>query len=160
MSGGSWSGFASALRDEAAALAKVESVSLALTNALVERDVARIIAINEQLEAVRLSHHAVQAKRQAMQRRGFGDLSLNAVIDYAPHGLSLKLRGYAQDLAYRAISIGITTRNNKSLILAGMDRLLKVVTLLQRSTSDQPRTYKRRGLVPPPDNSVLVSRKA
>jgi hypothetical protein len=160
MSSGSWSEFTSALRTEAAALAVVDRISVTLTSALVERDAARIGSINEQLEGARLAHHASQSRRFAMQRQGFGDMPLAKVIDYAPRNLAMKLRGYTSDLAYRAISIGITTRNNKSLILAGMDRLLKVVTLLQHSTSDQPRTYKRRGFVPPPDNSVLVSRKA
>jgi hypothetical protein len=160
MSAESWGGFADALRQECAELARVEDISLALTSALIERNASRIGSVNEQLEAARVAHQAMQAKRHAMQRRGFGELPLTKVIDYAPRAVAMKLRGYSSQLAYRAISIGITTRNNKSLILAGMDRLLKVVTLLQRTASDQPRTYRRRGVVPPPDNSVLVSRKA
>lgn len=160
MSSDSWEAFAEALRAETELLARIDRDSIALTEALVRRDAARIEAVNRRLEANRLAHHHASVRRQTMQRRGFGEMALHQVIDYAPRKLKLRLRGYFSELSQRAISIQITTRNNKGLILAGMDRLLKVVSLLQRATAEQPRTYKRRGFVPPPDNSVLVSRKA
>jgi hypothetical protein len=63
------------------------------------------------------------------------------------------------ELTTTSISLGITTSNNKALILSGMDRLMKVTAALQKAHSDGPGTYKRRGVVPPPSNSVLMSSK-
>lgn len=160
MSGDSWSVFGEALREEAELLAKVESCALELTRALVEKDLARIQDVNARMERERVAHQTAAKKRQAMQRRGFGDMPLRQVVNYAPRPVALRLRGYCSELTYRAISLRITTRNNKQLIIAGMDRLLKVVTLLQHALADHPRTYRRRGSIAPPDNSVLVSSKA
>jgi hypothetical protein len=152
--------FVEALQLEAELLARLEAGSLELTKALVERDITRITALNGRIETDRAAHQAASKKRQAMQKRGFGEMSLRQVVAYAPRQLSLRARGYCSELTYRAISLGITTQNNKHLILAGMDRLLKIVMVLQRATADQPKTYKRRGFIAPPDNSLLVSSKA
>ena len=160
MSKDSWAAFGEALRQEAAMLARVDAAALVLTNALVRNEIRGIEGANAQLERDRIGHQLAAKARQTMQRRGFGTLTLQQVISYAPRPLALRLRGYSAELTYRAISLGITTKNNKRLILSGMDRLLKVVMLLQRSVADQPRTYKRRGFVPPPDNSILVSSRA
>lgn len=160
MSSDSWAVFAEALREEAELLARVESSALELTGALIEKDLAKIEDANARMERDRLAHQTAARKRQAMQRRGFGEMPLRQVVGYAPRPLALRIRGYCSELTYRAISLRITTRNNKQLIIAGMDRLLKVVTLLQHAMADQPRTYRRRGSIAPPDNSVLVSSKA
>jgi GNAT superfamily N-acetyltransferase len=160
MSSDSWMAFAEALRQEAELLARVDASALALTTALVHNDIRQIEAANTQLERDRIAHHGATRARQTMQRRGFGDMPLQRVVSYAPRKLALRLRGYCSELTYRAISLGITTKNNKTLITSGMDRLLKVVMLLQRSVADNPRTYKRRGFIPAPDNSILVSSKA
>jgi len=160
MSGDSWSAFVEALRREAAQLARLEAESLALTKALVGRELSEIEALAGRIERARLAHQAAWRERQAMQRRGFGEMPLGRVVGYAPRRLALRARGYYSELRYRAISLSITTKNNKRLIVAGMDRLLRVVSLLQRATADRPGTYKRRGFVAPPDNSVLVSSKA
>jgi hypothetical protein len=160
MSSDSWKAFSEALRQEAEMLARLDASAQALTNALVRNEIRAIEAANAQLERDRIGHQGAAKSRQTMQRRGFGAMSLQKVISYAPRSLALRLRGYASELTYRAISLGITTKNNKRLILSGMDRLLKVVMLLQKSASDQPRTYMRRGFVPAPDNSILVSSRA
>jgi hypothetical protein len=160
MSSDSWVAFVEALRVEAECLAKLDASSLELTKALVERDISVVESVNARMECDRLAHQGASRMRQSMQRRGFGAMSLRQVIAYAPKPLVMRARGYFSELTYRAISLGITTQNNKQLILAGMDRLLKVVMLLQRAAAEQPRTYKRRGLMAPPDNSVLVSSKA
>jgi len=159
MSSDSWKAFLEALRHEAELLARVDASALALTDALVQNDVRRIESANARLEQDGRAHQVAAKARQTMQRRGFGDIPLSRVIGYAPRTVRMRLRGYLSELTYRAISVGITTKNNKRLILAGMDRLLKVVMLLQRAVSDQPRTYKRHGFSAP-DNSVLVSSRA
>lgn len=160
MSSDSWAAFAEALRAEAELLARVEASSLELTDALVKNDLRRIEAGNAQLERDRVAHNIASKKRQAMQKRGFGDMPLRRVATYAPRPLAIRIRGYCSELTFRAISIAITTKNNKRLIITGMDRLLKVVSLLQKATAKQPRTYRRRGGMAPPDNSILVSSKA
>jgi hypothetical protein len=41
-----------------------------------------------------------------------------------------------------------------------MERLARTVAVLQRAGTEQTGTYRRRGIVPPPDGSVIVSRRA
>jgi hypothetical protein len=160
MSSDSWAVFVDALRVEAELLASLEASSAELTKALVAHDLARIGAVNDRMERDRLAHQNASKQRQAMQRRGFGTMPLRQVAAHAPRPLAMRVRGYCSELTYRAISLGITTQNNKQLILAGMDRLLKVVSLLQHAVAEQPGTYRRRGRMAPPENSVLVSSKA
>jgi hypothetical protein len=64
------------------------------------------------------------------------------------------------ELGTHGIALRLTVSNNKSLILAGMDRLARTVAVLQRAGTEQTGTYRRRGVVPPPDGSVIVSRRA
>lgn len=160
MSSDSWDVFIEALRQEAELLARLEASSIDLTAALVERDLPLIESVNARMERDRIIHESAAKKRQAMQRRGFGVMSLRQVVAHAPRPLAMRARGYCSELIYRAISLGITTQNNKQLILTGMDRLLKIVMLLQRTAAEQPGTYRRRGRIAAPDNSVLVSSKA
>jgi hypothetical protein len=54
----------------------------------------------------------------------------------------------------------LTVANNRALIVAGLERLARTVAVLQRAGTEQTGTYKRRGVVPPPDGSVFVSRRA
>jgi hypothetical protein len=61
------------------------------------------------------------------------------------------------ELTYGSISLGITIGNNKSLILSGLERLMKVTSKLQESVTERTGVYKRRGYVAPPGASVLVS---
>jgi hypothetical protein len=60
----------------------------------------------------------------------------------------------------RGIAIKLTVDNNKALILAGLERLQKTLALLQQAGAERTGTYRRRGTIPPPSGSVLVSRKA
>ena len=95
-----------------------------------------------------------------MQQRGFGKLPLSKVCGYAPGPVRRQLKGAMAELRGRTIAIRITNRNNKALIAAGMMRLRKTVFTLQQSAAEKPGTYKRRGLVPPPNASILVSQRA
>ena len=70
------------------------------------------------------------------------------------------LHGTAQEITVRGIALQLTVSNNKALILAGMERLARTVAVMQRAGTEQPGTYKRRGTVPPPSGSVIVSRRA
>jgi hypothetical protein len=95
-----------------------------------------------------------------MQRRGFGQLTLRQVCAYAPPATRRRLYWAAHELGIRGISLRLTVQNNKALILAGMDRLARTVAVLQRAGTEQTGTYRRRGIIPPPSGSVLVSRRA
>jgi hypothetical protein len=95
-----------------------------------------------------------------MQARGFGKMSLRQVCTYAPRRFAATFNQRLYELATMSIGVRITTNNNKALIVGGLDRLMKVTSALQRAASQGPGTYRRRGFVPPPTNSVLVSSKA
>jgi hypothetical protein len=112
------------------------------------------------VEARRLLHGTAYAERVAMQRRGFGALTLQQVCAYAPPALRRGLHASAHEIGVRTIGLQITVQNNRALILAGMERLARTVAVLQRAGTEQTGTYRRRGVVPPPDGSVIVSRKA
>lgn len=155
----SWDAFASALQDESALLARVADAAQRLTKALVENDVDRIASIEREIDTARKAYQSASGKRRGMQVRGFGALTLRQVCAYAPRPLWASLNQRLSELTATSISLGITTNNNKALILGGMDRLMKVTAALQKAHSDGPGTYKRRGHVAPPSNSVLVSSK-
>ena len=63
-------------------------------------------------------------------------------------------------MSFGFTALSITNGNNKALILGGMDRLVKIVNVMQKASTEQTGTYKRRGTVPVTDGSVLVSRRA
>ena len=153
----SWDSFANALGDEAAQLGRVNEAALKLTQALVENDADSIVAAERVLDDVRKSYVSAAGRRRGMQARGFGNLTLRQVCAYAPRQLMPTLNQRLVELTTGAISLGITTNNNKAIIASGMERLMKVTSVLQKAASDAPGTYKRRGYVPPPSNSVLVS---
>lgn len=156
----SWDAFAEVLSSETKLLRRVHDAALVLTAALVERNVGKISEAERALDSVRREHLAASGKRRGMQVRGFGALTLRQVCAYAPRPMWPTLNQRIVELTTTSISLGITNNNNKALIMNGMDRLMKVTAALQKAANDGPGTYKRRGYVPPPTNSVLVSSRA
>ena len=156
----SWDSFADALGEEAASLGRVQASALLLTQALVANDVAQITVTQGELESARAAYVSASGKRRGMQVRGFGNLTLRQVCPFAPQRYALFFNQRLAELATRSVSLGITNNNNKSLITAGLQRLFTVTAAIQRATCPEPKTYKRRGFVPPPTNSVLVSSQA
>jgi hypothetical protein len=156
----SWDAFSAALLDEAMLLRRVHDAALALTAALVARNVTQISETERSLDGARRAHLTASGKRRGMQVRGFGTLTLRQVCAYAPRTMWPTLNQRVVELTTTSISLGITNNNNKALIMNGMDRLMKVTAALQKAANDGPGTYKRRGYVPPPTNSVLVSSSA
>lgn len=153
----SWETFIGALADESALLARVNEAAVKLTEALVENDAEKIVSTERALEGARKAYVSAAGRRRGMQSRGFGALTLRQVCAYAPRPLAAQIGQRLVELTTGSISLGITTNNNKALIASGMERLMKVTAVLQKAASDEPGTYKRRGYVPPPSNSVLVS---
>ncbi|MDQ2681666.1 MAG: hypothetical protein M3Y21_11725 [Candidatus Eremiobacteraeota bacterium] len=155
----SWEAFGQALLDESQSLARLNESALKLTDALVQNVASQIESAERAVDRARLAHQTVVAKRRGMQVRGFGQLALTQVCGYAPQSLYRTFNQRLSDISYQTTSIGITNANNKALILGGMERLMKLTSKLQRAGSEMPGTYKRRGFVPPPTGSVLLSSK-
>lgn len=156
----SWDAFAGALQDESILLRRTHQAALVLTKALVKNDPNEILAAEKQLDQARRDYHAASGKRRGMQIRGFGSMTLRQVCMYAPRALWPTLNQRVVELTTTSIGLRLTNNNNKALIASGMQRLMKITAALQKAANDGPRTYKRRGYVPPPTNSVLVSSKA
>ena len=156
----SWESFAAALLDETTLLRRVNDASQRLTLALVANDPTQIMQAERELDGARKAYASACGKRSGMQVRGFGKMSLRQVCAYAPRAIAPALNQRFSELATGAISLRITTANNKALIASGLERLMKVTSVLQRASNDAPGTYRRRGFVPPPTNSVLVSQSA
>ena len=155
-----WARFAEILADECRLLGELGDAALGLTDALVVNDPEAIELAERRVEGQRVLHGTAYAQRVAMQERGFGKLTLAQVCAYAPPALRRSMYAAMHELATRGIALRLTVSNNKSLILAGMDRLARTVAVLQRAGTEQTGTYRRRGIVPPPDGSVIVSRRA
>jgi len=156
----SWEAFLGALADETTALQRLNAAVLALTQSLVSGRAADIAAAERAVERERQAYGRVCGARRGMQMRGFGQKSLREVCSYAPRKLAAAIGGRISELATLSISIRIAAGNNKALIVSGMDRLMKATAAVQRAASEEAGTYKRRGFVPPPRNSVLVSSRA
>jgi hypothetical protein len=156
----SWETFVAALSEEATQLRGVGDAAQRLTQALVANDIAWIAQAERELDTVRRSYQSASGKRRGMQVRGFGTMTLRQVCGYAPQRMWPVLNQRIAEIATTSIALGITTNNNKALIMSGMERLMKVTSVLQKAAGDGPGTYKRRGMIPPPSNSVLVSSKA
>jgi hypothetical protein len=156
----SWDAFASALAEESSLLMRVQDSAQRLTKALVANDVDGISTTERELDSARQAYQSASGKRRGMQVRGFGSMTLRQVCAYAPRQMWPTLNQRLVELTTTSIALGITTNNNKALIMGGMDRLMKITSALQKAYNDGPGTYKRRGFVPPPTNSVLVSSKA
>ncbi len=155
-----WQRFMALLDDERRHLRELGEAALAMTDALVRNDPDVVENTQRLVEARRVLHGTAYAQRIAMQRRGFGTLTLRQVCAYAPPPLRRTVYGAVRDIETQSIALRLTVSNNKALILAGMDRLKRTVAVLQRAGTEQTGTYRRRGIVPPPDGSVLVSRRA
>jgi hypothetical protein len=155
-----WQKFAQLLGEENRLLAELNAAALALTDALVENEPERIDLAERRLEAQRVLHGTAYAQRIAMQRAGFGTLTLDQVCAYAPGTLRRWMYGTVHQIVTRGTELRLTVANNKALILAGLERLARTVAVLQRAGTEQTGTYRRRGIVPPPEGSVIVSRRA
>jgi hypothetical protein len=155
-----WQQFGALVDEERRALRALGDAALAMTTALVQNDPDAIETAERHVEARRVLHGTAYAQRVAMQRRGFGDLTLRQVCAYAPPPVRRALYGVVHDIETCTVALELTVSNNKALILAGMERLARTVAVLQRAGTEQTGTYRRRGIVPPPDGSVIVSRRA
>jgi hypothetical protein len=155
----SWEAFATALQEESVALQRLNVAAQHLTQVLVDGSPETIMEVDRQLNAARAEHQAASSKRRGMQVRGFGTMTLQQVCQYAPRHLAAYMNQRLAELTYGSISLGITIGNNKSLIVAGLERLVNVTTKLQESVTERTGVYKRRGYVAPPGASVLVSSK-
>jgi hypothetical protein len=156
----SWDGFRALLAEESRLLGELGKAALAMTSALVVRDVDAINTSERRLEGQRILHQQAMRRRIQMQRTGFGDLTLEQVCAYAPGPLRRQLVNHSRELTIHGISLSITINNNKALVMAGMERLEKSVQLIAEAMTESTGTYKRRGNVPKPQGSVIVSRKA
>jgi hypothetical protein len=160
MAADSWRTYGDMLAAENKALAQLGAAALEMTQALAGGKPRDIEAADKKVNAYRVVFTVAHDRRMQMQKRGFGDLTLAQVCAYAPAPMRRPMAALVRDMEIRGIALRITISNNKALILAGMERLQRVVRVLQASMSEKPGTYKRRGIVPPPSGSVLVSRKA
>ena len=155
----SWDAFAQALLDESTSIFRLNEAARKLTDALVDNNTAKIDEAERALDACRLEHQKLVATRRGMQVRGFGTMSLRDVCGYAPRHMAYQFNQRLSEITYGTTSLGITNNNNKALILGGMQRLINVTNLLQRSATENTGTYKRRGYATAPNASVLVSSK-
>jgi hypothetical protein len=156
----SWESFTGALQEESAALTRVHECAQRLTQALVHNVPAEIMVAERALDGARRAFQTSSVKRRNMQSRGFGKMTLRQVCRYAPRRLSPTLGQRLYELTTLSINVKISSSNNKALIASGMERLIKITSAMQRAANAEPKTYKRRGFVPPPTNSVLVSSRA
>jgi hypothetical protein len=156
----SWEAFIGAIDAEAASMAKLHKTALVLTRALVQNEPQVIRVASEELEVYRKQHLSHAGKRRSMQRRGFGRLSLREVCKYAPRAFQPYVQNRLAELYYYVTSLRISHENNRALVIAGMERLLKVVEVLRAAQGDQSGTYKRRGIAKKKDSSVIVSQQA
>lgn len=155
----SWEAFAAALQEESLALQRLNAAALHLTQVLTGGTPEDIVEADRHLNAARAVHQGASSKRRGMQVRGFGTMTLQQVCQYAPRHLAAYMNQRMAELTYGSISLGITIANNKSLILAGLERLINITSKLQETMTERTGVYKRRGYVAPPGASVLVSSK-
>ena len=156
----SWDAFVQALTDETQALARVKECAGEMTRVLIGGDPLAISIAERKLDGQRIAYARTTSVRRGMQARGFGPMTLKQVCGYAPRPIALQMHHRLSELATLSIGVGLTVANNKALIQSGMDRLMKITGALQKASSDDAGTYRRRGFVPPPRNSVLVSSSA
>lgn len=155
----SWEAFGAALQDESLSLQRLNAAAMQLTQVLIDGAPEAIVEADRQLNAARAAHQAASSTRRGMQVRGFGGMTLQQVCQYAPRNLAGQLNQRLAEITYGSISLGITIGNNKSLIVAGLERLVKVTSKMQETMTERTGVYKRRGYVAPPGASVLVSSK-
>jgi hypothetical protein len=152
-----WTSFAELLDDEVRKLHTLSASARALTDALVKREPATIVACDDRLERDRKIHEYAHLRRVAMQKRGFGKMPLRTVITYAPSPINRTLYNAVAQIAYSTTALSITVTNNRALIGVGLDRLGKTIRVLQRANTEQTGTYKRRGIVKPSAGHVVIS---
>lgn len=155
----SWEAFGTALQEEAASLQRLNAAAVHLTQVLVDGSPEAILESDRALNATRAVHQNACAKRRGMQARGFGQMTLQQVCRYAPRHIAPYLQKSLAEITYGSISLGITISNNKSLIVAGLQRLVDATHKLQEHATERTGIYKRRGYVAPPGASVLMSNK-
>ena len=155
-----WQRFGHLLSEENRLLGELGQAALVLTEALVQNVPEQIELTERRLEAARLLHTTAYSARMAMQKSGFGGLTLQQVCAYAPPALRREFYSLAHQITVRGVALRMTVSNNKALILAGLERLARTVAIMQRAGSEQTGTYRRRGIIPPPEGSVIVSRRA
>ncbi len=153
----SWEVFAEMLAEESAALGRLNSAAAFLTQVLVDGTPEQIMEADRRLNVARSVHSAATSKRRGMQVRGFGQMTLLQVCNYAPRHLAARFNQRLAEISFGSTSLGITLGNNKSLIVAGLERLVKITSKLQENMSERTGVYKRRGFVAPVGASVLVS---
>ncbi|MBV8425088.1 MAG: hypothetical protein JO349_07845 [Candidatus Eremiobacteraeota bacterium] len=152
----SWESFVEALAEECAAFGAVNEKALEMSVALVQNVPAQIHTAQRSLEDARKGFVAARARRRAMQQRGFGNLGLQKVAKYAPPAIAQQIAARTRQLRYFTIKLELINSNNRALILGAMERLMAIVAVMRR-VQMQPLTYKRRGIVPPPERSMIVS---
>lgn len=86
-------------------------------------------------------------------------MPLQTVCAYAPPQMALEFNQRVSELLTYSTALKITNSNNKAIILAGMDRLMKTVAIMQEHAQQNTGTYRRRGRPRRVDTSVIVSRK-
>ncbi len=155
----SWESFVDALAQECAAFGALNERALEMSVALVQNVPEKIHATQRALEEARKALVAVRSRRRAMQQRGFGNMSLKKVSRYAPPAIASQIVARTRQLTYYTIKLELINSNNRALILGAMERLMAIVAVMRRVQA-QPLTYKRRGMVAPPDHSMIVSHKA
>ena len=154
----SWESFIEVLAQECAAFGAVNERALEMSIALVQNVPERIQASQKSLEEARKGLVVARSRRRAMQHRGFGNMSLKKVSRYAPPPIASQIIAATRQLRYYTIKLDLVNSNNRALILGAMERLMAVVAVMRR-VQMQPLTYKRRGMVAPPDHSMIVSHK-
>ena len=152
----SWESFIEALSQECAAFSALNEKALEMSIALVQNVPERIHETQRALEDARKAFVGARARRRGMQQRGFGTLTLKKVSTYAPPVIAAQIVGRIRQLTYYTIKLDLINSNNRALILGAMERLMAIVAVMRR-VQMQPLTYKRRGIVPPPDRSMIVS---
>ncbi len=157
---GSWQAFADALAEENRCLGELGATALTMTGALVMGTPAQIEEADRRIEARRILHAHAHARRVAMMRSGFGDLTLRQVCGHAPPPLKRAVFTSLRDLCTRGTALKITVSNNKALIGAGLARIAKTVAVMQACLSEQTGTYRRLGKPVVHSASLIVSRKA
>ncbi len=153
----SWDIFVQMIVEETSALKRMNDAAVYLTGVLVNGSPDAIVEADRQLNAARSVHAQSSSQRRGMQVRGFGQMTLQQVCNYAPRHLAPRFNQLLAELTYGSISLGITLQNNKSLIAAGLERLVKMTAKMQETMSERTGVYRRRGFVAPARNSVIVS---
>ncbi|MBV8602951.1 MAG: hypothetical protein JO359_15415 [Candidatus Eremiobacteraeota bacterium] len=155
----SWQSFLDTLSEECRLFNALNEKALALSNALVANVPEVILAAQTELEQARKAMVAMKSRRRAMQQRGFGNMPLASVCQFAPPQIADGLKRRAKELVYHTTALELINSNNRALILGAMERLMAILGVMRRAQG-APLTYKRRGIMPLPDRSMIMSHNA